>query len=99
MSICLKRSIWKFFSSSFDGCSTYCVGQARAVVRPALVVPEQRINPAQARQPLPGLEVVAAARERCVDKIEQVEEIEYDEVVSLVKFRRRKCFNLMLRQD
>ena len=38
----------------------------------------------QARQPLPGLEVVAAARERCVDKIEQVEEIEYDEVVSLI---------------
>ena len=26
--------------------------------------------------------MVAAARERCVDKIEQVEEIEYDEVVS-----------------
>ena len=28
--------------------------------------------------------MVAAARERCVDKIEQVEEIEYDEVVSLL---------------
>ena len=69
---------------SFDGCSNYCVGQARAVARPAIVIPEQRVNPAQARQPLPGLEVVAAARERCVDKIEQVEEIEYDEVVSLL---------------
>ena len=60
------------------------MGQARAVARPAIVIPEQRVNPAQARQPLPGLEVVAAARERCVDKIEQVEEIEYDEVVSLL---------------
>ena len=85
---------------SFDGCSNYCVGQARAVARPAIVIPDQRVNPAQvtltriltpvslccpqARQPLPGLEVVAAARERCVDKIEQVEEIEYDEVVSLL---------------
>ena len=31
--------------------------------------------------------MVAAARERCVDKIEQVEEIEYDEVVSLLIFQ------------
>ena len=30
---------------------------------------------------------MAAARERCVDKIEQVEEIEYDEVVSLLIFQ------------
>ena len=46
-----------------------------------MVVPA--LNPAQARQPLPsyGLEPVAAAAERCVDKIEQVEEIEYDDVV------------------
>ena len=31
--------------------------------------------------------MVAAARERCVDKIEQVEEIEYDELVSLLIFQ------------
>ena len=50
-----------------------------------MVVPA--LNPAQARQPLPsyGLEPVAAAAERCVDKIEQVEEIEYDDVVRKIR--------------
>ena len=52
-------------------------------MRPALVIPDNRINPAQGRQPVSTvLQDVAAARERCVDKIEHVEEIEYDQVVS-----------------
>lgn len=49
----MMKGDWNFFSFSFDGCSNYCVGQARAVVRPAVVVPEQRINPAQVISALP----------------------------------------------
>ena len=56
------------------------------MVRPAssFVNPERRRNPAQKRRKPAGeaFEDVAAAGQRCVDKIEQVEEIEYDEVVS-----------------
>ena len=63
-----------------------CLGQARAVVRPATTFanPEKRRNPAQKRRKPAGetFEDVAAAGQRCIDKIEQVEEIEYDEVVS-----------------
>ena len=73
---------------SFDGCANVCYGQARAVVRPApsFANPERRRNPAQRRRKPAGqtLESVAAAGQRCIDKIEQVEEIEYDEVVSVV---------------
>jgi len=77
----------------FDGCSNYCVGQARAVVRPALVIPQNRINPAQARQPVASqvFEDVAAAQERCIDKIEHVEEIEYDEVEECHHSYDKKC--------
>ena len=53
------------------------------MARPALVIPDNRVNPAQKRQRNPAtFSAVAAAGKRCVDKIEQVEEIEYDEVVS-----------------
>ena len=63
-----------------------CLVQARAAVRPAatFVNPERRRNPAQKRRKPAGetFEDVAAAGQRCIDKIDQVEEIEYDEVVS-----------------
>ena len=62
-----------------------CYGQARAVVRtaPSFVNPERRFNPAQRRRKPAGqtFEAVAAAGQRCIDKIEQVKEIEYDELV------------------
>ena len=68
-----------------------CYGQARAVVRPDLrqtpsFKPERRRNPAQKRRRPAGqtFESVAAAGQRCIDKIEQVEEIEYDELVSKI---------------
>ena len=61
---------------------------ARRPIRPAtgFVNPSRRRNPAQRRRKPAGqtLESVAAAGQRCIDKIEQVEEIEYDEVVSVV---------------
>ena len=68
----------------FDGCANVCAGQVRAVVRPALQTLPARRNPAQKRRK-PAGEVfrdVAAAGQKCIDKIEQVEEIEYDEIVS-----------------
>ena len=77
----------------FDGCSNYCVGQAPArALAPAVVIPEHHINPAQARQEIavPVLENVAAA-ERCIDKIEEVEEIEYDEVEECHHSYDKKC--------
>ena len=48
-----------------------------------LVNPQRRRNPAQRRRGPAGetFEDVAAAGQRCIDKIEQVEEIEYDELV------------------
>ena len=48
-----------------------------------LVNPQRRRNPAQRRRRPAGeiFEDVAAAGQRCIDKIEQVEEIEYDELV------------------
>ena len=59
---------------------------ARRPARPAtgFVNPNRRRNPAQRRRKPAGqtFEAVAAAGQRCIDKIEQVEEIEYDEVVS-----------------
>ena len=47
------------------------------------VNPNRRRNPAQRRRKPAGqtFEAVAAAGQRCIDKIEQVEEIEYDELV------------------
>ncbi len=38
--------------------------------------------PSLGRDPGPVLGVVAEAKERCIDKIEHVEETEYDDVVS-----------------
>ena len=64
-----------------------CHGQARAVVRPApgFVNPERRRNPAQKRRKPAGqsFKEVASAGQKCIDKIEQVEEVEYDEVVGV----------------
>ena len=69
------------FYFSFDGCSNYCVGQARAVARPAPVIPQPVVNPAQGRQEVQlSLAGVAAAEKRCVDKVEEVEEIVYEDV-------------------
>jgi len=50
-------------------------------------------NPFQARQPLPSTTFrdVAASRERCIDKIETVEEIEYDEVEQCDHSYDKKC--------
>jgi len=50
-------------------------------------------NPHQARQPLPSTAFrdVAAAKERCIDKIETVEEIEYDEVEQCDHSYDQKC--------
>jgi len=79
----------------FDGCANVCYGQARAVVRPSpsFVNPERRRNPAQRRRKPAGqtLESVAAAGQRCIDKIEQVEEIEYDEVEECNHSYDKKC--------
>jgi len=76
----------------FDGCSNYCLGQARAVARPALVIPDNRLNPAQKRQRNPAtFPAVAAAGKKCIDKIEQVEEIEYDDVEECHHSYDKKC--------
>jgi len=79
----------------FDGCVNVCYGQARAVVRPApsFVNPERRFNPAQRRRKPAGqtFEAVAAAGQRCIDKIEQVEEIEYDELEECHHSYDKKC--------
>ena len=50
-------------------------------------------NPFQARQPLPSTTFrdVAASQERCIDKIETVEEIEYDEVEQCDHSYDKKC--------
>ena len=42
-----REDLAKCLHFSFDGCSNYCVGQARAIARPAVVIPEHRVNPAQ----------------------------------------------------
>ena len=42
--------------------------------------------PCLGRDPGPVLSVVAEAKERCIDKIEHVEETEYDDVVSRSSF-------------
>jgi len=50
-------------------------------------------NPFQGRQPLPSTTFrdVAASKERCIDKIETVEEIEYDEVEQCDHSYDKKC--------
>ena len=64
----------------------FIITKASPTRRPAtrFVNPNRRRNPAQRRRKPAGqtFEDVAAAGQRCIDKIEQVEEIEYDEVVS-----------------
>ena len=69
------------FLFSFDGCANVCLGQARAVMRPAttFVNPERRRNPAQKRKKPVGETFgdVATAGQRCIDKIEQVEEMKW----------------------
>ena len=80
------------FSFSFSGCSNYCVGQARAVARPAVVIPQHAVNPAQGRQQVElSLAGVAAAGKRCVDKVEEVEEIVYDDVEECHHSYDKKC--------
>ncbi len=58
----------------------FCLGQRSAVST------IYRFNDATflslGRDPGPVLGVVAEAKERCIDKIEHVEETEYDDVVS-----------------
>merc|ERR1712123_229502 len=83
----------------FDGCATVCAGQARAAPRPALkrvrtlLNPQRRRNPAQRRRRPAGetFEDVAASGQRCIDKIEQVEEIEYDELEECHHSYDKKC--------
>jgi len=53
--------------------------------------PNRARNPAQGREAGPSLEAVAVARERCIDKIEQVEQIEYDDVEECNHSYDRKC--------
>ena len=64
----------------------FIIAKASPTRRPAtrFVNPNRRRNPAQRRRKPAGqtFDDVAAAGQRCIDKIEQVEEIEYDEVVS-----------------
>ena len=51
------------------------------MARPAVVIPQHAVNPAQGRQQVQlSLAGVAAAEKRCVDKVEEVEEIVYDDV-------------------
>ena len=76
----------------FNGCSNVCLGSAPVirvvepvpqVIHPQIVHP---INPNKARRPagpVVDLNIVAEAAERCVDKIELVEETEYEDTVSL----------------
>merc|ERR1712198_279353 len=83
----------------FDGCANVCLGQVRAVVRPSVklpsvsVNPNRRRNPAQRRRKPAGqtFEAVAAAGQRCIDKVEQVEEIEYDEIEECNHSYDKKC--------
>ena len=57
-----------------------------------MVVPDLAINPAQKRQQVElSLAGVAASGKRCVDKIEEVEEIEYDEVEECHHSYDKKC--------
>ena len=89
-SCCCSTS--SLFSFSFDGCSNYCVGQAPPLAQPAVVVPEVRTDPAQGRHQVQlGLAGVAAAGKRCVDKVEQVEEIVYDDVEECHHSYDKKC--------
>jgi len=79
----------------FDGCAAVCQGQARAVLRPApsFVNPERRRNPAQKRRKPAGqsFKEVASAGQKCIDKIEQVEELEFDEVEECNHSYDKKC--------
>lgn len=74
----------------FDGCANTCVGQTRAVVREHIKVPH--VNPAQKRRKTGHtISEVAAAGQKCVDKIEQIEEIEYDETEECNHTYDKKC--------
>jgi len=81
----------------FDGCVNTCYGQIRAVtipqpIRVPAVKPIRARNPAQKRRKTTNtLEKVAAAGKKCVDKIEQVEEIEYDELEECHHTYDKKC--------
>ena len=51
------------------------------MARPAVIIPQHTVNPAQGRQQIQlSLAEVAAAEKRCVDKVEEVEEIVYEDV-------------------
>jgi len=77
----------------FDGCVNTCYGKTRAVVVPEIKVkPQRKINPAQKRRKTSQtFEDVAAAGQKCVEKIEQVEEIEYDEQEECTHSYDKKC--------
>jgi len=59
----------------------------------SFVNPSRRRNPAQRRRKPAGqtFDDVAAAGQRCIDKIEQVEEIEYDDVEECEHSYDKKC--------
>ena len=62
------------------------------MARPALVIPQPAVNPAQGRQQVQlNLAGVAAAGKRCVDKVEEVEEIVYDDVEECHHSYDKKC--------
>ena len=62
------------------------------MARPAVVIPQQAVNPAQGRQQVQlSLAGVAAAGKRCVDKVEEVEEIVYEDVEECHHSYDKKC--------
>ena len=62
------------------------------MARPAPVIPQPVVNPAQGRQQVQlSLAGVAAAGKRCVDKVEEVEEIVYDDVEECHHSYDKKC--------
>ena len=62
------------------------------MARPAVIIPQHTVNPAQGRQQVQlSLAGVAAAEKRCVDKVEEVEEIVYDDVEECHHSYDKKC--------
>lgn len=83
----------------FNGCSNVCLGSAPIIpqvprVRPVIPQVVHPINPNRARRPagpVVDLNIVAEAAERCVDKIELVEETEYEDTIECNHSYDKKC--------
>jgi len=77
----------------FDGCANSCLGQRRIIKKKIPVtIPTRPVDPKQKRKEGgQTLERVAAAGKKCIDKVEQVEEIEYDEVEQCDHTYDKKC--------